>query len=138
VVARDGTPMGELPEADLLHSSNLLKSAGRGGITGGAVGLLAGLLAMTIPPAGIIIGGGAVAGITIAGSGFGAWTASMIGISGPNSQVEAFEDAIKAGEILIMVDAPKERGAELEDMIRRHYPEVQINDTDAHTPTASS
>ena len=106
VVAREGTPLGDLPEADLRQKSDLIESAERGLAVGGATGVLAGLTAVTFPPAGVVVGGGLVAATTLAGAGFGAWAASMIGIRLPNREIRNYEQAIDDGQLLLMVDVP--------------------------------
>ena len=44
VVAREGTPLGDLPEARLAQSSDLIPALERGVAAGGATGLLVGLV----------------------------------------------------------------------------------------------
>ncbi|MDT0634628.1 DUF1269 domain-containing protein [Spectribacter hydrogenoxidans] len=134
VVAREGTPLGDLPEADLRQKSDLIESAERGLAVGGVTGVLAGLTAVTFPPAGVVVGGGLVAGTTLAGAGFGAWAASMIGIRLPNREIRAYEDAIDAGQLLLMVDVPAADEQRIAAMVRSHHPEVNIGDTEPHKP----
>jgi hypothetical protein len=91
VVAKEGTAMGDLPEASLLQKSDFIPATERGLAVGGITGMLAGLAAITFPPAGLILGGGAVLGTSLAGAGIGAWISGMIGMNVPNSQIEQFE-----------------------------------------------
>lgn len=134
VVAREGTPMGDLPTADLRQKSDLHESAERGLAAGGATGVLAGLAAVTFPPAGVALGGGLVAATTLAGAGFGAWVSSMIGIRLPNREIRQYEAAIQDGQLLMMVDVPRDQVETIEAMIRTHHPEVQIGATEPHKP----
>jgi hypothetical protein len=134
VVARDGTPMGDLPEATILQKTDLIEAAERGIAVGGATGVVAGLLAVSFPPAGIILGGGMVAATMLAGAGFGAWVAGMIGVNLPNRELAAYEQAIQNGAVLMMVDVPKERVHEIERLIQEHHPEAQIGGTEPHIP----
>ena len=60
VIAKEGTPMEELPEASFLQSSDFVPAIERGLTLGAITGVLCGLVAMTLPPAGLVIGGGAV------------------------------------------------------------------------------
>ena len=60
VVANADTPLENLPEASLLERSDLIPALERGVATGGLTGLLAGVVAVTFPPAGLILGGGAL------------------------------------------------------------------------------
>ena len=58
----------------------------------------------------------------------------MIGIGSPNSQLEKFHDAIQAGEVLMMVDVPRARVHEVEDLVKKHHPEVDIEGTEPNIP----
>jgi hypothetical protein len=134
VVAREGTPLGDIPEANVLQKTDLIEATERGLAVGGVTGALAGLLAVTFPPAGVILGGGMVAASMLAGAGFGAWVSGMIGINLPNRELKAYENAIKSGAVLMMVDVPKERVHEIERLIQEHHPEAQIGGTEPHIP----
>ncbi len=98
-----------LPEAGLLQESDFVPAVERGLAIGGATGILAGIAAVAIPGVGLALGGGAILGIGLAGAGVGAWLSSMIGISAPSSRLTEFEEAIKQGSLLMMVDVPKTR-----------------------------
>ena len=134
VVAREGTPLGDLPEASLLQKSDFIPALERGLAVGGITGMLAGLVAVTFPPAGLILGGGAILGISLAGAGVGAWVSGMIGVDVPNTQTERFQKAIERGEILVMVDVPKERVEAIEDLVHRHHPQAEIGGTEPQIP----
>ena len=101
VLAREGTPLEDLPAARLAQRSDLIPSLERGAAVGGLMGVLAGLVAITFPPAGLVLGGGAVVTMTLLGTGFGAWAASMIGVGIPSSRLAQFESAIAGGELLV-------------------------------------
>ena len=134
VVAKEGTPMGDLPEANLLQKSDFIPAMERGLAVGGITGILAGIAAVTFPPAGLILGGGAILGPSLAGAGIGAWISGMIGMDVPNSQIEKFEGAIEKGEVLMMVDIPKERVDEIEALVQQHHPEADVGGTEPHIP----
>ncbi|MEN8130607.1 MAG: DUF1269 domain-containing protein [Pseudomonadota bacterium] len=134
VIAKEGAPMDELPEATFLQKSDFVPALERGMTLGGATGIVAGLVAMTFPPAGLVLGGGAVLAIALAGAGVGAWLSSMIGISLPNSCLKKFEDAIEQGEFLMVVDLPKERREEIDELVKQHHPEADIGGTEPHVP----
>ena len=131
VVARDETQTRDLPEPSVAETSDLVGSAERGAAAGGVTGVVAGLAAMAFPPAGLAIGGGLVAATGVAGAGFGAWASSMIGIRHDNSQIEAYENAIEQGQVLMMVDAEAERVAEMERVIHEAAPDTRIEGTEA-------
>jgi hypothetical protein len=134
VVAKEGTPMGDLPEANLLQKSDFIPAMERGLAVGGITGVLAGIAAVTFPPAGLVLGGGAILGTSLAGAGIGAWISGMIGMDVPNSQIEKFEDAIEKGEVLMMIDIPKARVEEIEALIQQHHPDADMGGTEPHIP----
>jgi len=134
LLARRGTPMEDLPTASVAQRTDLIPALERGVAVGGATGALAGLVAVAVPPAGLVLGGGAVLGLAVAGAGLGAWMSSLMGISTPNSQLKRFEKAIEDGHILMMVDVPVERVEETEELVRRHHPEADIGGTEPTIP----
>jgi len=134
VVAKEGTPMGDLPEANLLQKSDFIPAMERGLAVGGMTGVLAGIAAVTFPPAGLILGGGAILGTSLAGAGIGAWISGMIGMDVPNTQIEKFEAAIENGEVLMMIDVPKTRVEEIEALIQQHHPDADMGGTEPHIP----
>jgi hypothetical protein len=123
-----------LPEANLLQESDFVPAVERGLAIGGATGILAGVAAVALPGVGLALGGGAILGIGLAGAGMGAWLSSMIGISAPSSRLTEFEDAIKEGGLLMMVDVPKTRVDEITDLIKQHHPEAEIEGTEPVIP----
>ena len=123
-----------LPEANLLQESDFVPAVERGLAIGGATGILAGVAAVALPGVGLVLGGGAILGIGLAGAGLGAWVSSMIGISAPSSRLTEFEDAIKEGGLLMMVDVPKTRVEEITDLIKQHHPEAVIEGTEPVIP----
>lgn len=134
VVAREGTPLQELPEAGLAQKSDLIPSAEKGSVAGGATGALAGLVAATVPATGLIVGGGAVLAMALAGAGFGAWFSSMMGISTDSSRLKKFQEAVEAGEILMLVDVLTGRVDEVQELIRSHHKEVDIKGVEPAMP----
>ncbi|MCG6900133.1 MAG: DUF1269 domain-containing protein [Gammaproteobacteria bacterium] len=123
-----------LPEAGLLQESDFVPAVERGLAIGGATGILAGIAAVAIPGVGLALGGGAILGIGLAGAGVGAWLSSMIGISAPSSRLTEFEEAIKQGSLLMMVDVPKSRVDEITDLIKTHHPEAHVEGTEPVIP----
>ena len=134
VVAKEGTPMGDLPEANLLQKSDFIPAMERGLAVGGITGVIAGIAAVSFPPAGLVLGGGAILGTSLAGAGIGAWISGMIGMDVPNTQIEKFEGAIEKGEVLMMVDIPKTRVEEIEALVQQHHPDADMGGTEPHIP----
>ena len=133
VLAKQGTPLENLPEASLLQKSDFLPAMQQGVALGGLTGAFAGLVAIALPT-GLVLGGGAVMLLSLAGAGVGAWASSMIGTSVDNRQIQQFEEAIQQGELLIMVDVPKARAEEIEERIREHHPDVEFEGTEPTIP----
>lgn len=133
ILAKPETPMQDLPEAGFTQTSDLVPALERGLAAGGTAGLLAGLLALAFPLAPVAAGGAILLG-ALGGAGFGAWVSGMIGIGMPNSRLERFEKAIADGQILMMVDVPKTRVEEFEELIRGHHPEAEIEGTEPTIP----
>ena len=133
VIAKEGTPMEELPEASLLQKSDFIPAIERGLALGAITGVMVGLVAMTLPPAGLVIGGGDITAIAAA-AGVGGWLSSMVGVSVPSTRLKKFEDAIKAGEFLVLVDVKRDRVDEIEELVKKHYPEADIEGTEPKMP----
>jgi len=134
VIAKEDTPMEDLPEAKLAQRSDVVPALERGIAIGGATGVLAGIIAVTFPPAGLALGGGAVLGIALAGVGVGTLMSTMIGVDVQNSRIKQFQDAIEKGELLMMVDVPKNRVDEVDDLVKKHHPEAEIKGTEPTIP----
>lgn len=135
VLAREGTPMGDLPEARLSQKSDLVPALERGLAIGGAAGILAGIVAVTFPPAGLVLGGGAILATGLTGAGVGALMSSMIGVDIPNTRLKQFQQAIESGKLLMMVDVGKERVKEIEDKIKQHHPDAEVHGTEPTIPS---
>jgi len=134
VIAKEGIPMEDLPEASLLQKSDFIPAIERGLALGAVTGLAAGMVAMAFPPAGLVLGGGAVFAMGAASAGIGGWLSSMIGSSVPSSRLKKFEDAIDQGEILVLVDIPRARVDEVEDLVKKHFPQAHIEGTEPMVP----
>lgn len=133
VLTRRGTPLEDLPEASFLQKTDFVPALEQGLALGGATGLLAGLAAVALPT-GLVLGGGAVLAISLLGAGLGAWASSMIGAGVGSRRLKEFEAAIERGELLVMVDVPRERVETIEAAIRKHHPEAECAGTDPTIP----
>jgi len=134
VLAKEGTPMEDLPEASLLQKSDFVHGVEQGIAVGGATGALAGIVAVTFPPVGLVLGGGAILATALAGVGIGAWVSGMVATDIPNSRLKDFESAVAAGELLMMVDVPKEQVDTVSAMVKSHHPEADIQGTEPTIP----
>ena len=94
----------DLPEASVWQRTELAHGIEWGVGLGAVAGLLGGLLAITFPPAGLVLGGGALLGGTAAGAGFGAIVTALLGSQEHNHKLDAFQRALAAGQVLLLVD----------------------------------
>lgn len=131
VLAKRGTPLEDLPAATFFQKTDFVPALEQGVAVGGATGALAGLVAIALPT-GLVLGGGAVLAISLAGAGLGAWWSSLIGASTGNRRIKDFQDAIEQGQLLMMVDVPRERIDEIENLVRKHHPEAECEGTEPH------
>ncbi len=132
VLAKHGTFMEDLPEASFLQESDFLPALEQGVALGGATGLVAGLVAIALPT-GLVLGGGAIFAITLAGAGIGGLMSSMIGISIGSRRIEQFREAVEKGEFLLMIDVPRDRVEEIEAIVKSHHAEAECEGADPHT-----
>ena len=134
VIARRGTQLEDLPEANLLQKSDFIPAVEQGVSIGGATGILAGLVAIALPGAAPVVAGGVLLASTLAGAGVGAWLGGMVGMNVGNRRIKEFKNAINAGEFLLLADVPKDRVDEIEMLVQQHLPEVEIEGTEPHIP----
>ena len=134
VIAKRGTPLEDLPEANLLQKSDFVPAVEQGVALGGATGLLAGLVAVALPPASTVIAGGVLLATTLAGAGGGSWLGGMVGMSVGNRRTKEFEDEIEAGKLLVLVDVSADRVNEIEDRVKQHLPQVEVEQTEPRVP----
>ena len=134
-LAREGVDLSQLHEANILQSTDLIRSAQYGLTIGAATGAVVGALAAVVFP---IVGDspqwGIAALLAIFGGGFGAWASSMIGISTPSVRLKRFEGAIEQGQILLMVDVPRTRVVEIEELLHVSHPEARHEGVEPDMP----
>lgn len=126
VIASIRQSLNDLPEAGILQKTELKHGIEVGAGLGGTAGVLGGLLAMTFPPAGLVLGGGALLAAAVAGAGFGAVVTALLTSHEHNHELDRFQQAIERGEILLMVDIPKNQVDVTKGLILGHHPEAKI------------
>jgi hypothetical protein len=132
VIAKEGTPLKDLPEASLIQKSDFVPAVERGVAMGGATGIAAGLVAIALP--GVVIAGGALLAMGLAGAGMGAWLGGMIGMDVENTHIKQFETAIQAGQILVLVDVPKDRVNDIQNSVKKHHSDADFEGTEPTIP----
>ena len=125
VIAREGTPLGTLPEAGVTQRTDLVPALERGAALGGVTGLLAGLVAVAVPGGAVISAATLLPALALGGSAAGAWIGGMIGLNVDDPQVKQFASAIDAGQLLMLVDVPPERVPEVEAVMHRLFPNAR-------------
>ena len=133
-LARRGTPMDGLHEANVLQKTDIVHGAQLGIALGAALGCIVGGLLVWFPLADGIHQGFAVVIATTAGAAFGAWTASMAAAAVPNSRLKRFAPAIDDGKILLMVDVPEHRVDEIHALLNRVHPEAADGGVEPNIP----
>ncbi len=133
VLARPGTPLGDLPEASFLQKTDFVPGLEQGLAIGGLGGILAGILTVMLPT-GMDLGGGTVLAIALAGALVGAWMSSMVGSSLSNRCIRQFQTAIERGELLTMIDVPRHQVDEIEQLVLKHYPTADCKGTEPTIP----
>jgi hypothetical protein len=134
-VASEDTDMSGLHPANILQTSDLVHAAEFGLVIGAATGAAAGaLMAWYFPIVGEAPNWGLMGVLTIAGGLFGAWSASMIGASVPSQRIKRFQPLIDKGQILLMVDVPRSRVAEIEELLQKLHPESHLEGVEPNIP----
>jgi hypothetical protein len=134
-LAKRGTDLKDLPEASVIQKTDLVHGLQVGVVAGSSTGIGVGLLIYNYPALiGAKISIGIVFILAFFGALFGAWAASMIGSSTPNSRLRGFEKTMEGGHILLILDVPKERVDEVREIIKRHHPEVEDHGMDPTIP----
>lgn len=123
-LSRRGTAFEPLHEAGYLDKTDLVHGAVVGLALGGLIGALAGALVVAYPPEGMSPKLVAVLIGMLAGAPLGAWMASMAAAAVPNSRLKQFHDDIEAGRVLMMVDVPLRRVAEITELVVSRHPEA--------------
>ena len=108
-LAKSGTPMEGLHEANVLQKSDLVHGLqtglGIGAVLGCALGGLVAYAFLKDDTLRIVT----VLGSTFLGALFGGWVSSMVGCAIPNSRLKQYDDAIEEGKLLVLVDVPEHR-----------------------------
>lgn len=159
-VAPENADTTGLHVANVLQTSDVLRSARLGLVVGGLTGAVVGVAAALFIP---VVGESGLAalravtelpqwGVTeliatfespqwgvagvlaVAGGVLGAWSASMIGAGAPSHRLARFAGAIEQGQFLLMVDAPALRVGEIEALLHNKHPEAHFEGVEPEVP----
>jgi hypothetical protein len=132
VLGKRGADLENLPEASFLQKTDFVPALEQGVALGGVTGLLAGLAAVALPT-GLVLGGGAVLALSLAGAGVGGMASSMIGSGIGNRRIEKFQEAMEQGQYLVMVDVPRDRVEAIEGAVKQHHPQAECERDEDHS-----
>ncbi|MCG2585079.1 DUF1269 domain-containing protein [Massilia sp. TS11] len=133
-IAQDGSLPADMPDGTIFDKTDIVHGAQLGTLIGGGAGLLAGALMVAFPPEGISLQTMAVLATGVGGAAFGAWASGMTAAAAPNSRLEPFRERIEQGQVLLILDVPHGRVAQLEAMLAEQHPEAAFGGQDAHVP----
>jgi hypothetical protein len=127
VLAKDeaGLYTHHIHSATPYQQLDLIHTAQRWGLGGGAIGLAAGMLGYLLQPLAWQVNELVVVLVTLLGACFGAWIGGMVGLTRENYKVSPFHDDIEAGRYLIMVDVHKEFRPRVRELMNMQFPLVQ-------------
>jgi hypothetical protein len=126
VVARLDQSLEGLPEAGVWQKTELAHGIEWGVGLGGVAGLIGGLLAVTFPPAGLVLGGGAVLAGSVAGAGVGGVITAMLASHEHNHVLDHFQREISRGKLLLMVDMAHGEIGRVRALIEKQHPQAEI------------
>ncbi len=124
ILAKRDTPLEDLPEATEFQKTDFIAAVERGAALGATTGLLAGLVGLRF--AGFAIAGAPVLGVLVFGGTIGAMMSGLAGLQVGNSKVKKYEEAIENGELLVMVDIPKEQIDDISKIIVKYHPSAEF------------
>ncbi|WP_340123916.1 DUF1269 domain-containing protein [Methylobacter svalbardensis] len=124
ILAKRDTPLEGLPEAGVSIKTDFLPAVERGVALGGTTGLLAGLIGLRF--AGFAIAGGPLLGIIIASATIGSLMGGLAGMNSGNSRLKQFTEAIEQGELLVLIDIPKDRIEAIRKLVIKHHPDAEF------------
>jgi hypothetical protein len=113
VIAKDKEDLNTVTDSTGSKApEGIATGATAGGILGGVTGLLVGIGALAIPGVGPILAAGPIAA-TLTGAAVGAGTGGLvgglIGLGIPEDEANVYNDYVKDGNILVLVDSQVDR-----------------------------
>lgn len=116
LVARHDIEMDAVPGERIDVAADVVPAAWRGAATGGALGLVGGIVGVAVPAIGIPLAG--VGLLALTGAAVGAWSSALMGSEVPSQVRREFEAEIAAGRVLVVIDAPREETAAIGAALR--------------------
>jgi len=110
--------------ANVFHLAHFAVVMGRGVLIGVAISVLIWGLFLIALPSHVHISVLGYLGILGFGFGFGFWISGLIGLEVFNHFMEKYQNDVREGYFLMMVDTPDERADELTELVRSHHPNL--------------
>jgi hypothetical protein len=128
VIAKRGTPLADLPEASFVTKKSDFIPAVETGISPWWIDWYARWIGCGDPASRINSLSQAVFCWQphLWAPVLGAWLSGMVGMSVGNRRTKEFEEAIEAGHFLVLVDVSPDRVDEIEERVKKHLPEVEV------------
>lgn len=125
----------DLPEANVLHKTDVIHGAESGMIVGTILGIVVGVLLvfyfeMESKSTQAIV----ILGATVVGLFFGGWAASLVAAALPNTRLKTFYPELEKGKILMIADVPARRVEEIERMLADRHPEMRFSGEEPNIP----
>lgn len=134
VVARHDIRLDDLPAAGLART-DAIPGLARGLAAGGVVGALGGVAVSSFEGLGFALGGAAIAVFGLCGAAVSGLGGFLAGASVPSSRLKPFEHAIQHdGKVLLMLEVQKERGEELQKLIKDEIREIEYVGLEPRAP----
>lgn len=130
-LASENTLPPDMPEATLLQRTDLVHGTEVGIFIGLISGLMACCLMLVLPLARVETQIIAFVMCGITGALLGAWMAARAATTIPNSHIEKYQSGIEQGQVLLMIDLPMCKTAEIKEMINKSFP-MSINMDELH------
>lgn len=134
LLAREGTELDEVRNTTDIDESDFIPALERGLTMGGTTGLLAGLVALSIPGSVVVGGGALLVFTTLLGAGTAGYLTAIVGSDVPNTRLHKFREALEEGEIMLLFDVPKDKVEESKQWVLRHHPEAEILGVEPNMP----
>lgn len=133
-MAQDGKLPDDMPDAGFWHKTDLVHGAESGMLFGGGLGLLVGIWLVAFPPEWVNVSPIAMLVTTFIGIVLGGWMSGMVAMAIPNSRLKRFATEIENGKVLLIVDVPFTRVAEIETLMAKYHPEARFGGVESHVP----
>jgi len=75
---------------------------------------------------GFVIAGGPLLGIILASATIASLAGGLLGMNMGNTRLTRFQQAIEHGDLLVLVDIPKERIETIKQLITTHHPQAEF------------